>query len=240
MYGVDPKDMGPRVVEAINMILEIWTSDAPYELKGQFWNLTLKENLDAEVGLGGLHKPLQRPHPPIHFPSISRGSVGMRAAAARGFLPISHHMVSEDVLLDHWKTYTEGAESAGREANLNDWCVSRNIFVADTTEEAKRLARTNSMGKCIEYILELTRRGPGLEMWRRTPDMPDEECNLDYFCDEVFIVGDPDEVTRGINALRERIGPFGTLVLVAHDWDDREKWIRNLELFAREVVPNIV
>jgi hypothetical protein len=37
--------------------------------------------------------------------------------------------------------------------------------------------------------------------------------------------------------LRERIGPFGALVLTAHDWDDRDQWIRSLTLFAREVVP---
>ena len=33
------------------------------------------------------------------------------------------------------------------------------------------------------------------------------------------------------------IGPFGTLVLTAHDWDDRDRWAHSLELFAREVVP---
>jgi len=58
--------------------------------------------------------------------------------------------------------------------------------------------------------------------------MPDEECNLSYYCNEAFIAGEPDEVTRGIVALREWIRPFGTLVVVAHDWDDRERWFPNL------------
>ncbi|MBC8289924.1 MAG: hypothetical protein H8E37_06370 [Planctomycetes bacterium] len=37
---------------------------------------------------------------------------------------------------------------------------------------------------------------------------------------------------------REAIGPFGNLVLTAHDWDDRDVWLQSLKLFATEVVPN--
>jgi hypothetical protein len=37
--------------------------------------------------------------------------------------------------------------------------------------------------------------------------------------------------------LRERIGRFATLVLVAHDWDDRSSWLRSLELFGKHVAP---
>jgi alkanesulfonate monooxygenase SsuD/methylene tetrahydromethanopterin reductase-like flavin-dependent oxidoreductase (luciferase family) len=74
-------------------------------------------------------------------------------------------------------------------------------------------------------------------MWKRDAAQSDEECNLDYFLDEVLIVGDPPEVARRLRALRERIGEFGTLVLVAHDWDDRDRWIRSLELFTRDVLP---
>ena len=55
--------------------------------------------------------------------------------------------------------------------------------------------------------------------------------------DEVVIAGDPEHVTERLLELRERIGPFGALVLTAHDWDDRARWRHSLELFAREVVP---
>jgi len=237
MFGVEPSEAGRRVVESINMILELWTSDPPYDLSGEFWKIRLHDNLDTEMGLGGPHRPLQQPHPPIWTPSISRDSVGLRKAAARGFLPISHHMVGTEVLRNHWATYSSGCRDDDREPDLQDWSVSRNIFVADTTEEALRLARSNSLGQCIEYILELTRRGDALDMWKRTPDQADEECNLDYFVDEVIIAGDPAEVTRQLQALRADIGDFGSLVLVAHDFDDKDSWLHSLDLFANEVVP---
>src|SRR5262245_17103301 len=129
VFGVDPKQAGARVSEAIEMILKLWTSDPPYEFKGEFWNFSLKKNLDPEMGLGGLHKPYQKPYPPIAVPCISRGSAGVQKAGMKGFLPISHHMVAEETLRDHWKTYTAGVEAAGRSARVSDWSVSRNIFV---------------------------------------------------------------------------------------------------------------
>ncbi len=237
VYGVDPKDMSARVGESAEMILKIWTSDPPYEISGNFWNVSLSRHLDAEMGLGALHKPLQNPHPPISIPSISRRSVGIEKAAARGFSLFSHHMISADVLVEQWACYRAGASTAGRQATPADWRVARNVFVAETTREAREIARGNSMGQCIQYILDLTRRGPGVGMWKRNLDQTDDACNLDYFLDEVLIVGDPPEVTRQLLELRDRIGDFGTLVLVAHDWDDRSRWLRSLELFANEVRP---
>lgn len=237
VYNVDPKDSAARVGEAVDMILKIWTSDPPYELPGKFWNVNLSKHLDPAMGLGALHKPFQKPHPPIAVPSISRNSVGIQKAGARGFSLFSHHMISAEVLTEQWRTYQQGAESAGRQASPADWRVARNVFVADSAGEARRLARGNSLGWCIEYILELTRRGPGVGMWKRNPDQADTDCNLDYFLDEVLIVGDPASVTRQMLDLRQTVGDFGTLVLVAHDWDDRGRWLHSLELFTHEVVP---
>jgi alkanesulfonate monooxygenase SsuD/methylene tetrahydromethanopterin reductase-like flavin-dependent oxidoreductase (luciferase family) len=241
LFGVDPKQNSARVGEAIDLILALWRSEGPVELEGEFWNIRMKNAVDARHGLGVLHKPLQQPHPPIYVPSISRRSAGLAKAAERGFRPISHHMVHESVLKDHWATYTQAAARAGRTAEQSEWCVARNVFVADTNAEARELARRNSLGACIQYILDLTRATAptGLEMWKRSPEQSDSECNLDYFIEDVVIAGDPEEVAERLLRLRERIGPFGTLVLVAHDWDDRDRWIHHLELFAHEVVPRL-
>src|SRR5262249_10476254 len=214
-FGVDPRQSGARVAEAIDMIVKIWTSDPPYEIKGEFWNVSLQKSVDPEMGLGTLHKPLQRPHPPIAVPCISRGSAGVRKAGARGFSPFSHHMIPTNIVADQWQTYEEGARSAGRQPRRADWRVSRNIFVADTAAEARRLARGNSLGQCIQYILELTRRGPGLGMWKRDPAMSDADCNLDYFMDDIIIAGNPDEGIQQVQQLREEIADFVTLLLFA-------------------------
>ena len=99
--------------------------------------------------------------------------------------------------------------------------------------------RGHSLGASLQYILDLTRATApnGVSMWKRDAQQTDAECSLDYFIDDVVIVGDPAEVTRQLLSLRSEVGPFGTLVLTAHDWDDRAQWIRSLKLFAAEVVP---
>ena len=84
-FGVDPRDSGARVAESIDMILRLWEGELPVNIEGQFWNVHIEDNIHTEFGVGHLHKPLQQPHPPIYVPSISRSSVGLQKATARGF-----------------------------------------------------------------------------------------------------------------------------------------------------------
>jgi alkanesulfonate monooxygenase SsuD/methylene tetrahydromethanopterin reductase-like flavin-dependent oxidoreductase (luciferase family) len=238
VHNVEPKNSGAMVAESIDMILKLWGETPPQEMTGKFWNYSLKENVSPQLGTGVVHRPFQLPHPPIALPCMSRGSGTVKLAGARGFRPISHHMLHREVFKDHWATYSEAAQRAGREPRPQDWAVSLNIFVADSTAEARRAARENTVCRTINYILEFTRRFAGeLKLFRRDPDMNDADCNLDYFMDEVVVAGDPAEVTSQILQLRAEVGPFGTLVLVAHDWDDKERHIHSLELFAQEVMP---
>jgi alkanesulfonate monooxygenase SsuD/methylene tetrahydromethanopterin reductase-like flavin-dependent oxidoreductase (luciferase family) len=109
--------------------------------------------------------------------------------------------------------------------------------VADTTEEAQRLARTNSLGQNFQYIGRLFDKGLGRRIYKRDLDQPDSECNLDFLMSEQVIAGDPDEVVRRLLLMQEETGPYGTLVLMSYDWDDKATWVRSMELFAREVMP---
>jgi alkanesulfonate monooxygenase SsuD/methylene tetrahydromethanopterin reductase-like flavin-dependent oxidoreductase (luciferase family) len=239
VFGAQPSETSARVSEAIDMILQLWEGKVPLDIQGRFWNAKMKDHLHPEFGVGHLHKPFQLPHPPIYVPSISRNSPGLTRAAERGFRFISHHMIHAGALKEQWQSYSQAAAQAGRTATSPDWAVARNIFVADSTSEARHLARGNSLGACIQYILDLTRATAprGVSMWKRDERQTDADCSLDYFLNDVVLAGDPAEVARQLLQLRADIGPFGTLVLTAHDWDDRAVWIHSLKLFAREVVP---
>ena len=52
-------------------------------------------------------------------------------------------------------------------------------------------------------------------------------------------MGDPDEVVRRIRALREEVGDFGTLLVVGHEWEPREAWMRSMRLLVDEVLPRL-
>lgn len=239
MYGIDPKQAGAMVGEAIEIIMRLWTSEPPFEIEGRHWQINVKDEVRVDLGLGVYLKPLQQPHPPVSVPVVNRNSAGTRIAGEKGFSPFSHHMVASNVMANHWEVYSEGAKRKGRTPDRQKWKISRNIFVADTTKVAKDKARNTSMGKCLNYILQLSDLGPGRGLWKRDPDMPDSDLTLDYLLEDQVVAGDPDEVVKQLQQMMEETGTFGTLIMVAHDWDDKDAWVRSLELFAHEVMPRL-
>jgi alkanesulfonate monooxygenase SsuD/methylene tetrahydromethanopterin reductase-like flavin-dependent oxidoreductase (luciferase family) len=237
LFGAEPKDAAAMVDEAIDMILKLWSSEPPYEIAGKFWNIRLKKSVDEETGIGYIHKPLQQPHPPIAMPGTSRNSPTMRTAGRRGFQPFGHCLIAGNVLADLWQTYEAGALEAGRQPRREDFKVARSIFLADSTQEARRLARSNSLGRNYQYIGRLFDKGGGRRVYKRDLAMSDADCNMDYLMSEQIIAGSPDEVLRRLLLLIEETGPFGTLILMSYDWDDKPTWLHSMELFARELMP---
>lgn len=237
LFGVERTNAGLMVDEAIDMILRLWSSEPPYEIEGKFWNISLKQTVDPEMGVGYIHKPLQQPYPPIAMPGTSRNSSTMKMAGRLGFQPFGHCLIPGNVLADLWQTYESAAQEAGRQPKRADFKVARSIFLADSTAEARSIARGNSLGKNFEYIGRLFDKGPGRRMYKRDPAMSDAACDLDYLMGEQIIAGSPDEVLRRLLLLIEETGTFGTLVLMSYDWDDKERWLHSMELFARELMP---
>ncbi len=237
LFGCDPKNASEMVDEAIETILYLWSHDPPYEVRGKYWPIRLEKFVDRETGIGFIPKPLQKPHPPIAVPGMSRNSPSMKTAARRGHQPFGHCLIPGNVMADTWNTYEAAALEAGRQPKRSDWKVARSIFLADTTKEAVRRARTNSLGQNYEYIGKLFDRGLGRRIYKRDPNMSDADCNLDYLMQEQIIAGDVDEVLRRLLNLIEETGVFGTLVLMGYDWDDKPSWLRSMQLFARELMP---
>jgi alkanesulfonate monooxygenase SsuD/methylene tetrahydromethanopterin reductase-like flavin-dependent oxidoreductase (luciferase family) len=237
LYGAEPKNAAAMVDEAIDMILKLWSSDPPYAIEGKFWKIRLEKNVDTETGIGYIPKPLQQPHPPIAVPGMSRNSPSMRFAGRRGLQPFAHCLIAGNVIADLWKSYEAGALEAGRQPRRADFKVARALFLADTTREARERARTNSLGRNFQYIGRLFDKGLGGKLYKRDLAMSDADCNLDYLMGEQIIAGSPDEVLRRLLLLIEETGPFGTLVLMSYDWDDKSSWLHSMELFARELMP---
>jgi limonene 1,2-monooxygenase len=69
--------------------------------------------------------------------------------------------------------------------------------------------------------------------------MPDEAVTPEYCLQELAIVGDAANVTERLQALYDDAGGFGTLMMIAHDWDDEGVWRASMERLARDVVPRL-
>jgi alkanesulfonate monooxygenase SsuD/methylene tetrahydromethanopterin reductase-like flavin-dependent oxidoreductase (luciferase family) len=73
---------------------------------------------------------------------------------------------------------------------------------------------------------------------KRDPSMPDEDVDLEYLADNLWLVGSPDTVTRRIRELQEQTGGFGYLLITSYDTvDERQSWERSLQLLIDEVLP---
>ena len=243
LFGIEPAANSAMMEEAAEIILQLWQEDPPYRYDGRFWQIGLEKWVDRDSHLGIIQKPLQRPYPPICAPAMSMNSGTMKSAGRKGWAPISSNLITGNVVADNWKVYEKAALEAGRTPDRNDWRVCRSIFVADDRDEARRRAWSSYLGGFFRFLGGVLDKGnePGRKkMFKRDPGMADEACDRDYYLDEQIIHGDVDEVVRRLNELRDETGDFGTLILMAFDWNDPEDkayWLRSTELFVNEVMP---
>ena len=234
----DPRTLGLMTVESINMVLKLWTTDAPFDFKGDYWHIHIDETR-PDIGMGQILRPYQKPHPPVAMAVLKGTSMAARMAGQRGFFPLSTNLVPMATLAQHWETFCAGASEAGRDApDRRNWRVARNIFVGESTEEAFDFALNSAFGQSFDYLIRLI--GPGrLDGWKEDPDMPDEEVTAEYAVRRLAIVGDPEECIRRLQEIQDLTGGFGTLLAIGHDWDDKPRWLRSMELLKNEVVPAI-
>src|SRR5207302_10994393 len=52
LFGNLDADRNAMLLEAINQVLDIWASEPPYNLQGQFWNISVQKTLIEDMGQG--------------------------------------------------------------------------------------------------------------------------------------------------------------------------------------------
>ncbi|MEE2982210.1 MAG: LLM class flavin-dependent oxidoreductase [Pseudomonadota bacterium] len=241
VFGNLEADRSAMFVEAIDQVLEIWRSDAPYDIKGQFWEITTARTLDREIGQGIMLKPYQKPHPPIVVTSMSPYSSSVTRAGERGWSIISANFLQPQWVATHWPKYVEGCALGGRGPKASDWRVAKSIFVADDEKTARAYGKSSD-GPYGYYYKNLMRKliGNGRpELFKKDPDMPDEAVTHEYVMDSLVIAGTAGSVVDQLLAFRETVGAFGTLVYAGHDWMDPGLAQRSMELMATEVMPAV-
>jgi alkanesulfonate monooxygenase SsuD/methylene tetrahydromethanopterin reductase-like flavin-dependent oxidoreductase (luciferase family) len=241
VFGNLDNDRNAMFLESINMVLEIWKREAPYNIEGKFWKVSTERTSMTEIGQGIMPKPLQRPHPPIVVTAVAPFSKGVTEAAARGWDPISANFLLPQWAASHWPKYAEGCERAGRKADPANWRVAKSVLVCDDLATAKRYATDPDSPYRFYYSQLLTkmRKHNRLELFKTHRDQPDDEVTLDGVCEKLIIWGTPDKVTDEILAFRDAVGDFGTLLYAGKDWADPALARRSMVLAAEKVMPAV-
>ena len=155
-------------------------------------------------------------------------------------MPMSINLIPPVLLKTHWDAIEEGAREAGRTPDRSAWRVAREVVVAETGAEARKLAIDGIIARDFrDYFLRLLPKVGMLPLLKNDPDMADSDVTIEYLVDNVFIVGSVDEVAQKLNDLRGEIGDFGTLLAMGHEWEPYGAWHDSMALLKNEVLPKI-
>lgn len=237
-------DMAERVkvaTEAIDMILDLWSNDAPFRHDGTYWTASLEDQVWASHGVGAMAKPLQDPHPPMAMALASPDGDSVRTVAERGFIPISANFVPQSAVAGQWQTYCAVRDNLGLEIDPSIWRVCRNILITETDAEAEELL-ADPDGTFAFYFRYLAGVRDMVRLTAEEADLSlaeiNDQLNVAKAIEKCVMAGSVETVTAQLVEMADRIGRFGTLVSVGHDWeDDGTRWLSSMSRLAEDVAP---
>jgi len=240
MFNVDGMSGTNRDMtrEALDIILKLWSSNEPFDYKGKYWHVTKP---DTMFGFLKPHiKPLQAPHPPIGVAGLSKGSDTLKLAGEKGYIPMSLNL-NPAYVKSHWESVETGAAKSGRTPDRGQWRMVREVFVADTDEEAMRLSVGSHMGRMMrEYFLPLLAQFGFFEYLKHDPNTADSDVTPEYCAKHNWIVGSPKTVAEKIEKIYDEVGGFGQLLVFGFDYvENPQAWRHSLELLSKEVLPKV-
>ncbi len=229
VFGVDRQQNPQMYVEAIDVIRGLWTTPR-YSFHGQFYNFD-------DVTLTPM--PVQKPHPPIYMAAAyTRGSVEM--AVDRRLPIIVGFILDHEPAMSWYREYKVMAAQRGFTVDTSFWPFQRFVYVAETEKEAREAPRDWVMWlwEMIPFIREIQTSDvhADFNQFRRTskPSMTYED-----FLEKVAVFGTADTVAAKIKWMRDKydihhfIGDFSTGAM------EQSMALRNMELFAKKVIPQL-
>ena len=147
VFGTLDIDRSEKFIEVLSQIIEIWTTDPPYDIKGKYNSISTVKHYHEALGQGVILKPYQRPTPPIFGTVVAPFSKGIIGLGERDWIPVSANFLQPKWVATHWPNYAEGHANAGRDADPSAWRVARSIFVADDDIVYERARKRAAVGR---------------------------------------------------------------------------------------------
>jgi alkanesulfonate monooxygenase SsuD/methylene tetrahydromethanopterin reductase-like flavin-dependent oxidoreductase (luciferase family) len=238
----DMAGRSPITLEAIDVILQAWKAGSPFKVEGKHWNFALERAIWEHGGIGQLCRPMQRPHPPIAMAMVGPGGPTAAYIAERDFIPISANFIPLENVEAQWRVYSEAREAAGKPADPAIWRVARNILVTETQAQARD--QLCDLDGTLAYYFRYLRGARRLAEGRQIdaslgPVELHKELGVAEIIDQCVIAGTSNQVLDQLVALVDRLGPFGHLITVGHDWEKTGLWQSSMRLLAEDVMPKL-
>ena len=180
------------MLEALYIMELVWKSE-PFHFKGKFWSAGYPEIVEGDL------EPMRDLRPyggkiPIAMTGLSAPSSSLNFAASKGYIP-SSLFIDDATLRAHIDDYARAAEQHGFTANPMDHRVLRDIVVADSDEEAYRIATEGGLARTwTEYLLPVFERFGVLDKILPDSSMSTSDITIDMLAKHNWIVGSPETV----------------------------------------------
>jgi alkanesulfonate monooxygenase SsuD/methylene tetrahydromethanopterin reductase-like flavin-dependent oxidoreductase (luciferase family) len=238
--GINPTYSMERFREAHDLIIKSWTDPGPFSWEGKHFEVRY---------VNVWPRPLQKPHPPIWIPGFGSSETIEWCAHPDRKYPYLAVYMPESLVKVYFDMYRECADKFGYMASPYQLGHVYPVYVGETDAKAEAEAKDHllwlyhyGLRQKNEFLFPpgyvshssmMNILGHADEMdWSK---MSFGELNEKGFC----IVGSAETVRQRLEHSAKMLG-FGIMPVLLHFGDmPHDKTIRNMEMFANEVMPHL-
>lgn len=218
-FGISHESSSEVMEEAAEVLLRAWREDR-FEHRGNHFSYP---------PLTVLPRPIQQPHPPVWL-GASRTPATFAWAGRHGFhLMILPYMMPPAAMQERLDLYYQGLREGGHDASNVQIFAKFHVFVADSMDEAIRLASPH-----YDHYQRIASNRSG----KRHNESVRKDSSFEQHVKEFNVIaGSPEDCIERVRYWRDTLGithiggtfHFGGL--------SQETTLRSIELFAQEVAP---
>lgn len=220
-FGIGLDEGNDRFEEALALLLQSWTADAPFAFEGKY------HSYDAAFPQP---RSIQRPHPPLWHATASAD--GLRRCAQNGWGVLLAQGTPPEAIRQTVALYQEQLDSLSMPRSSERLVLARGMYCAPTTAEAV----ATYLGPYHEFsrLAAKVSAPPPDEIGapHRNPFQFNGEAGLR----QSLVCGDPDECSRALQELQE-FGIDYVILFVNLGGMEHDRVVASMRLFAEEVMP---
>ena len=224
-FGITMEDGLARLDEAEELLVKAWTG-SPLEYSGEHW--------DVEFPLLR-PRPYQQPHPPLIRACISEASTIRMAEIGRPVMIGIQTLPNLQSRLERYRAtmLDSGFTEEQTEATVDQCWASRDLFVADSYDEAHEIAAAGFERERTHFRSARELYNPG----GFPPPDPNRPIPAGESLEHSFIMGTPSQVAEQVAAMRE-IGVRNLMLKLNVGEMDTHKVQKSMRMFGDKVMPH--
>ncbi|MGD9890284.1 MAG: LLM class flavin-dependent oxidoreductase [Dehalococcoidia bacterium] len=221
-HGIDPERSRDIFKEALAVLVAGFTNDR-LTFEGEHYRYD-----DVPMAL----HPLQQPYPPLWYATHNIESVPWAAAQGMnmvGLGPASALRPNVDLYHELWPAGRDDPTRLNTHVDAPKVGINRQIFIADTDEEAHRIARAAHADWFQSFV----------KLWQDHDDhRHDRNRNWDAAVQaETILVGSPDSVRSQVARVLDQSGCNYLITSFAWGSLTFEQSLHSMHLFTQEIMP---